>query len=240
MRSLAALQAAVDERYAVRGLPRWPDPHPDGTEPRPEEYSRLTAPERYRILHERARAWTHVLASLPGAQVEVLGAGRVRPATLRALDRYDRGVLLRCDRPDTLPLLLLERDAPVIDPDPALGPDPTIAVLGVAVADPDTVIEALPVCGCDACDLGSQYLLDTVDNAVAHVVGGPMAVLTGRNWQAECYPDGCSGHGPGPALSRLRDLCPRLLAGQDVRLPRRTRALLGRSWLPDAGQAGRR
>lgn len=240
MTTVAALQAEVDERYAARGLPGWPDPHPGGTEPRPEEYSHLTAPERYRILHERARAWADVLASLPGVRAEVLGAGRVGAPTPRALDRYDRGVLLRCDRPGTLPLLLLERDAPVIDPDPALGPDPTIAVLGMAVADPDTVIEALPDCGCDACDPGSQHLLDTVDDAVAHVVGGPMAVLTGPSWQAECYPDGCSSHGSGRALSRLRDLCPRLLAGQHVRLPRRTRALLGRPWLPGAGQAGRR
>jgi hypothetical protein len=55
---MADLRALVAQRYDRLGLPSWPDPHPEMTAPRDEEYSRVTAPERYAVAYARARVWT--------------------------------------------------------------------------------------------------------------------------------------------------------------------------------------
>jgi hypothetical protein len=69
----------------------------------------VTDPARYRIVHARARAWVEALTALPDVEAETLP-----PAPLDRdghLGRFDREVKLSSRRPDTLPLLLLERDA---------------------------------------------------------------------------------------------------------------------------------
>ncbi|WP_340562299.1 DUF6226 family protein [Streptomyces sp. GSL17-111] len=74
-----ALLAAVADRFAVTGAatPPWPDPHPERTAPREEEYARCSAPERYRILAARAEAWTQALtaAGLASAHRAACDAG---------------------------------------------------------------------------------------------------------------------------------------------------------------------
>lgn len=108
MATLGELQARVAVIYEGLGMPSWPNPHPGMAPAREEEYSRVTAPERYRIVHARARIWTDRLSDLPGVKVE-----RLAPARLGHdghLGRFDRGVRITSSRPGTLPLLLLERD----------------------------------------------------------------------------------------------------------------------------------
>lgn len=77
-------------------------------------------------------------------------------------------------------------------------------MLTIAVARPEIVVETQPDCGCDACDSGSSDLLEAVDAAVRHIVGGPYVVLRGKKWHAEWHPEGGSagsnGHGASGCL----------------------------------------
>lgn len=221
---MAELEARVIRAYDALGLPSWPDPHPDGAGPRDEEYSRLLEPGKYRIVHARARAWADALADVPGVEVE-----RLAPAPLSSVrpDRFDRGVRLTSRRPGTLPLLLMERDVPVA------GHDTTLAILHISVVEPEVGLEMLPDCGCDACDDGSTRLLEAIDETIGQVVGGPLVVLRGDRWQALWHPKGGSAGGERQLVrfDEAMDLCRRLARGEDVRLPRRVTAYVGRSWL---------
>jgi hypothetical protein len=215
----AELQARVAASYDALGLPSWPNPHPEPAQPREEEYSRVTAPERYRIGPARGRVWADRLAELPGVTAEALS-----PAPLDGegrLGRFDRGVRLTPARPGTLPLLLLERDAP-------------LAVLHISVVEPGIGVQMLPDCGCDACDLGSDDLLDAIDETIRTVVGGPFVLLRGPGWHAQWYPDGGSSGGTGavPDHRWILELGRRLAGGEDVPLPDGTEAFVGRAWLP--------
>jgi hypothetical protein len=69
---LRELQAQVAVSYDRLGMPSWPNPHPRMASPREEEYSRVTKPERYAIVHARARVWANQLGEVPGVKVETL------------------------------------------------------------------------------------------------------------------------------------------------------------------------
>jgi hypothetical protein len=224
MKTVSELQASVASRYARLHLPSWPDPHPAMTSPPDEEYSRLTDPGRYRIVHARARCWATVLEDVLRAQSEVVASV---PGSVGKSDAFDRGLRLIPRQPDALPLLLLERDVPI------QSGEGTLAVLDIAVARPDILVERQPYCGCDACDSGSSDLLEAIDAVIRHVVGGPFVVLRGRNWHAEWYPGGGSAGSTGPRsdFRKLMDLCRRLADGETVRLPDHTEALVGRAWI---------
>jgi hypothetical protein len=215
------LQARVVSRFEQFGLPSWPDPHPGMVSPREEEYSRVTDPERYRVVHARAGVWAGVLEDELGVRSESLTPA----AAAERSETFDRGIRLVPRRAGTLPLLLLERDVPT-----QTG-DATLAVLHIGVVRPDLVVEMQPDCGCDACDSGSSDLLEAIDATIRHVVGGPFVVLRGNNWNAQWHPDGGSASGRGPEFRQLMDLCRRLAEGETVRLPRDAEALVGRSWL---------
>jgi len=64
-RDICFLLPAVDEACArLRGdLADWPDPHPDGRPAGEEEYSRVTEPERYRLLAARSDAWVEAIVA---------------------------------------------------------------------------------------------------------------------------------------------------------------------------------
>lgn len=225
MVTLAELQNQVADSYDRLGMLSWPDPHPDGASPRDEEYSRVTEPERYRIVHVRARVWADRLGGLAGAEVEDLGA--VSFGYERRVHKFDRGVRVSSQRPGTLPLFLLERDAPSAEQ------RESVAVLHISVVRPELVVETLPDCGCDACDFGSDDLLRAIDETIAHVVGGPFVALRGDGWNAQWHPGGGSASG-GPRrldFDKMQDMCRRLAAGEDVRLPRGAEAFVGHSWL---------
>jgi hypothetical protein len=225
MVSLAELRAQVAESYDRLGMPSWPNPHPGMTRPREEEYSRVTKPERYRVVHARARVWAGRLGDLPGVKVETLAPGPVDDEG--HLGRYDRGVRLASPLPDRLPLLLLERDGRWA------GLVPSPAVLHISVVRPQITLEMLPDCGCDACDRGSGDLLQAIDETIGHIVGGPFVALRGKGWQAQWHPDGDSSSrtGRGPDHAQLIELCRRLAHREDVRLPTGAEAFVGRPWL---------
>ena len=222
---MGELQAQVAASYGRLGMPSWPNPHPDMADPRDEEYSRVTDPKRYRIVHARARVWADSLGRLPGVEVETLAPAQ--PDDEGPLGRYDRGVRLTSRRPGTLPLLLLERDAPLS------GLEASLAMLQICAVRPEVALEVLPDCGCDACDRGSDDLLHAIDETIGRVVGGPFVVLRGNGWDAHWSPGGGSSRGTprGPDHRLVMDWCRRLAIGEEVRLPKGTDAFVGRSWL---------
>jgi hypothetical protein len=197
-----------------------------GDEPRDEEYSRVTDPGRYRIVHARGRVWVEVLGRVPGTTVSPLRPGVIEAGWMRS---FDRGVLVRCDRAGTLPLLLLERDTPLEDR------DETMAVLQISVVDADHVLAIVPDCGCDACDNGADDLLEAIDDAIGKVVGGPTVVLRGPGWECTWHPDSMSsgrrGHKRTPTHDELTELALRLSRGDDVDLPPGGQAHAGGPWV---------
>lgn len=140
---------------------------------------------------------------------------------------FDRGTRLTSPLAGTVPLLLLERSAPL-----AAG-SPPLADLRVSVVRPSLVVDTWPDCGCDACDSGSEDLLEAIDESVIKVVGGPLVLLRGPRWHAQWYPDGGSSGGkvPGPDHAWLMDKCRRLAAGERVRIPAGVEAVVGRGWV---------
>lgn len=223
------LKARIGARFDRLDPPSWPDPHPDRLDrpPGDDEYSRLTDPGRYVVVHARARAWAEELRDVLGARVDRLppppddGAVGSRRA-------FDRGVRVTSPRPGTLPLLLLERD---VREGPQAEP---LSVLVLAVARPEVEVDTFPDCGCDACDDGSAPLLEALDESIGHVVGGPYVALHAATWGVRWHPDGLRAHSEGARSfdhARLARICRQLVAGEDVRPPAGTKAFVGRSWL---------
>ena len=240
MTTLPRLRTEVARRYAALDLPTWPAPHPDGAPPREEEYSRVTDPQRYRIAGARARVWAEVLAEA-GA---VVVPDPVRGIPLDEAGRADLAApvdrALRVAPPACVdgasPWWLLETDVPQDDDGGVL------PVLRVAVGAPGQVHALLPDCGCDACDPGSDELLEAVDQAVVHAVGTGVSLrgrhgLRRRDWHVHWREDGTAealGRVPGWSFEALTDACRDLAAGGRPRLPRGTEATVRAGWLPEA------
>ncbi|SFC50735.1 hypothetical protein SAMN04487968_107105 [Nocardioides terrae] len=209
---LADLLADVAERYDRMGMPFWPDPHPGLASPREEEYSRVTDGGRYGIVHARARAWTETLRELLGAEAEPDG----------------RTTTLVSPRRRTLPLLLIEEHVALT------AEEDHLPLLRVAVVDPTWEVDREPDCGCDACDSGSDDLLEAIDHAVTNVIGGTFVAMRGAGWSAQWYPDGGRSSISGGSMGDFGDpvdLCRRVAARERVELPPGTEVVVGRSWL---------
>ncbi len=127
--------------------------------PASEEYSRLSDPAKWRIVGARADAWLVALRAAGLAEVE-------RNAPIR-WEAPPRTVVSRADR--LVPHVV--GGLPLIVARSQLGPvDDAGVTLGVG--DPAVVITWIPDCGCDACDSGSQDVLDELDEAIVGVVSG--------------------------------------------------------------------
>ncbi|WP_420032055.1 DUF6226 family protein [Streptomyces sp. cg28] len=197
-----ALRAAVDEAFADTGAgtPAWADPHPDRA-PLDEEYSRCLDPGKYRILAARADAWTRVLCGLGLATAEPVGdpAGLWRRTPGLPMSE---SVLLRPVRADAVPLVF---GFGAVDDVPR-----TVVVVGAGA--PAVPAEQVPDCGCDACDDGSEGILELLDDAVvavvtgtfAHIDAGPGQVIvdTGESRSAGNWP--ASAESPEAALDAAR------------------------------------
>ena len=154
------LVAAVDAAFVEtgRGLPGWPDPHPD-RRPLDEEYSRVTNPQRWKILAARAEAWFKALTDAGLAEIELEAEvvwqepPRIPAArTIRAVPRAFGAI----------PLVVAMTGFEEVEwPGVAIG-----------AGDPAAVMEVIPDCACDACDTGSQDALDELDEYVLSVVFG--------------------------------------------------------------------
>ena len=164
----------------------------------------------------RAGGWAEVLAEA-GA---VVAPDPVRGIPLDEAGRADLTVpvdrALRVAPPAGVdgasPWWLLETDVPQDDDDGGVLP-----VIRVAVGAPGQVHALLPDCGCDACDPGSDELLEAVDQAVVRADGT-------AEGQARV---------PGWSFEALTDACRDLAAGGRPRLPRGTEAAVRAGWFPE-------
>jgi hypothetical protein len=191
----AALLPAVDEAFArLRGdLADWPDPRPDGRRPAEEEYSRVTDPERYRLLGARADAWIEVLTARGTASAVVTDPDQV--AWVGSIHgRFDRVTVLH-GRAGTQPVSV------------AWAPSQSAeeAFVQVGVGQPAHVLESQPDSGCDACDTGSADLLETVDGAFILALDGGVYVVREDDRVVRRTLDGWSSSGVSDAERWLDD-----------------------------------
>ena len=195
MTSIDRLQAEVEDRWSRRDTPSWPDPHTGGRDSLPEEYERVTDPDRYRIVHERARLWAQVLAA-HGARAEELPP-RDTPAWSGEASRSPVDRLVRIDPPvgavGALPLFLCETDGYMADGSAVVGNperddggsspgNPVPPTLRIAWGGTDMPLAEVPDCGCDACDHGSADLLEAVDDTVRHAVEDTVRLAGRHSW----------------------------------------------------------
>jgi hypothetical protein len=173
------LIAEVDRAFAVTGAatPGWPDPHPHGARPLDDEYSRVSDQGKYGILQTRLDAWAEVLTAHGVARVEVDGLVRRLVPT----------------RPGGLVLIL---ETTIVDGAP-YGVEVRV---GDGHGDP-AFLDRLPYCGCDACDDGSDVLLENLDGQVLTVLqGGVVRAEIGERAMTRSR-DGW--HGTGASVSPL-------------------------------------
>lgn len=217
------LQALVEQRYALLDAPSWDAAYDwEDSSPPDEAYSRVTDPDRYRIIHLRSRVWAEVLAERLDVRREPLGSyDDPEHDYRRVLD----GSRLVPSAPGARPLLLVEVEV-------ADGDGPPLPALDVVLDRPGLVVGGWPDCGCDACDTGSADLLAAVDDSILTVVVGPYAMIRGHDWTAEWHPDGEGADGgPHDDLDRRTELARRLAHGEPVKLPPGTDHVVSRSWL---------
>lgn len=160
MHSVVELVASVDAAFVEtgRGLAGWEDPHPDRS-PLVEEYSRVTNPQKWRILGARAEAWLQALAAAGLAEIDVDADVSWAEPLRNDVVRIRRALPVASG---AIPLVFASTRFAAAD---ASG-----VVIGVG--DPTVVVEVIPDCGCDACDSGSQDVLDLLDEYVLGVVTG--------------------------------------------------------------------
>jgi len=166
------LQDAVRQVFTAAGGDRmgWPDPHPGHTVA-DEEYSRVSDPDKFRIITVRAAAWITALVEgglatatpLTDAD-DVRGAWSGEPPHLGA---SVEATWLHPVAGGAVPLLLcLDRVQ-----------EAEHAYLVVGIGEPAVQVDTLPDCGCDACDSGSTDLLQALDRRLIDVVSGELTYI---------------------------------------------------------------
>lgn len=155
---MAVVEAAFVRTSA--GLERWDDPHPPPDRVvADDEYSRVTNPAKWRIIGARVDAWIEALVILGLATVERDADPDWVEAPATNLTRTDV-VIPAVDT--AIPLVVCRSQIEDV-------PD---AGVTLGVGEPAVRIAFLPDCGCDACDSGSQDVIDEVDSYVRPIVTG--------------------------------------------------------------------
>lgn len=175
----------VEREYGALALATvsWPDPHANGVPVLDEEYSSVTAPARYRIVGGRADAWELALTGLGLASAEptdVPHGWNVVGSTATRLVPMAQGAL---------PLIVVRgefEDTPE-----------TVIAIGVDAETP-LQLALWPDCGCDACDNGSECLLQDIDDSYLSVVAGGFVYASHGDWWVHTTYDGWQGIGNVP------------------------------------------
>lgn len=204
------VMAGVDRRFdsypsADR---RWKDPH-EHSDVADEEYSRVTAPERYAVVGARAMAWVAALEDL-----QLATAQDVDVPSWAHIPEDARAVLVTPAGVDAVPILVV------------LGPMEGVAdaVVTLAVGEPPVSIGTEPFCGCDACDSGSDHLLTSIDETFTTIVDGSLLYAEGNGWTLTVGVNGWSGSGSQDFEALIR----RARAGASIG----HRMITGGPWFP--------
>lgn len=173
---LDALLATVDAVHvADPRFATWPDPW-DGPPP-DDAYRRVTDPERYRIVGARVEAWCRVLVEAGLAVRETA----VAPWGWRPTNGPEDLTRLRPVVDGAVPLLLDVGSTDVPGDHVRIG-----------VGEPAVEVAMVPPCGCDACDDGSEELLDAVDLRIGSTVAGVLVHESGDGWSRTVTLEGWS------------------------------------------------
>jgi hypothetical protein len=144
----------------------------------------LSDPAKWRIVGARAEAWLIALVDAGLAAVERSASVRWKELPGTIVSRADRAVPHRAG---AIPLVVgRSRIGQVDDAGVTLG-----------AGDPAVPVDWVPQCGCDACDSGSQDVLDELDDYILGVISGGFRRLwagdreitviggaRGRGWRA--------------------------------------------------------
>lgn len=154
----------VEAAFASTGAstPGWAG-RPADESPAEQEYSRCLDPEKFRIVPARTEAWVQVLIERGWAQLAEGCADEQRDE----VESTTTTTTLTPSRPGAVPLVFAVYDS--TDPDATLN-------VKISAGDPPEVLAELPGCGCDACDSGSAWLLEELDQWVLSVVDGSLIV----------------------------------------------------------------
>jgi hypothetical protein len=167
----SVVRAATRDAFKVISVPTpgWPDPRPDGRPPTDREYETCEDPGKFRILAARAEAWMRSLTQTGLADVEMLEPS---PDLWRDLPedagQMTRVVRVRPKRESAVPL---QFGFAWLEGEPE-------ARMVVGAGEPGVIVGLTPQCACDACDLGSEVLLEDFDSAVLNVVTGQLVHIT--------------------------------------------------------------
>lgn len=205
---IVELLAAVDDAFERAGGRDvgWADPHPDRS-PADDEYSRVTDPAKWRIVGTRADAWMEALVATGSATVDP----DARVAWVEPPPTVVTSSALVVPRvPEGLPLVLARSRIDSVDD----------AGVSLGVGQPAVLVGWIPDCGCDACDSGSEDVLDQLDEYLTAVVTGTFRHL--RRGKRTVMRLGDSGQGRN-VTGRMMDA---VLAD-----PRGWDELRGPSWL---------
>lgn len=197
----------------------WPAPRAEDEEPREEEYSRVSEPERYRIVGARARAWVRALVELDLARAESVADAPEWAVAGSAV------TVLQPRSPGSAPLVVAEE---TVDGVPG-------AFLSLGVGEPAVLVAREPDCGCDACDEGSENLLDALDQVWLGVVSRDFVWVEGRGWSVMTTADGWSASSSrGDDSPDAEEVVARARAGDEVG----TRRIVSRAWTAVGRAAG--
>jgi hypothetical protein len=177
------LIARVGDAFALtrQGQSGWADPHPDRS-PRDDEYSRVSDAAKWRIIGARADAWMSALVDAGLARIERDASIEWRTPIMTVVSRIDRVVPVA---PGALPLVIARSRLGSLED----------AGVTLAVGDPAVGVAVIPDCGCDACDSGSQDVLDVLDSFVLAVVSGEFRRLSHGDREITVRRDGWSASG---------------------------------------------
>jgi hypothetical protein len=118
----------------------------------------LIDPAKWRIVGARADAWIIALVDTGLAEVERNADVHWVPPT-PIVSRVER-VMPRVS--GGLPLIVARTARETVED----------AGVAIAVGEPAVIVTGIPDCGCDACDSGSQDVLDELDEYMFSVVSG--------------------------------------------------------------------
>ena len=166
---LLSLRLAVEDAFerTAHGLERWDDPHPPPDRVvADEEYSRVTNPEKWRVIGARADAWLEVLVANDLATVRRDAAVEWEEPPGPNVTRVD---LVRPAVPYGLPLVIGRSRIETVDD----------AGVTVGVGLPAVFVHAIPDCGCDACDSVSAAVTAEIDTWLSAIVDGSFRHLSG-------------------------------------------------------------